>query len=147
MLLSFRLDHNTQTISSTRARENREPLLVLHFKRERKAFFIFKLQEKCRRNSYIAKCDRDKVFWRSTKTDSPEQTVTASGAYRIAITEDEKERIFNAFDCNNSDVDFCDYNGKTAIMYSWGNQYGTEFLAMAEYDGTLKELLESHFLK
>ena len=67
--------------------------------------------------------------------------------YPDRLTEDEKERIFNAFDCNNSDVDFCDYNGKTAIMYSWGNQYGTEFLAMAEYDGTLKELLESHFLK
>jgi hypothetical protein len=32
-------------------------------------------------------------------------------------------------------------------MYSWGNQYGKEFLAMAEYDGSLQELLQSHFLK
>ena len=37
--------------------------------------------------------------------------------------------------------------GKTVIMYSWGNQHGKEFLAMAEYDGSLQELLESFFLK
>ena len=63
------------------------------------------------------------------------------------LTDEEKEFIANGFDCNNSDIDFCDYNGKTVIMYSWGNQYGKEFLAMAEYDGSLQELLESHFLK
>ena len=59
----------------------------------------------------------------------------------------EKERIYNAVDCNNSDVDFCDYNGKTVILYSWGNQFGVEFLALAEYDGTLEELLTSFFPK
>ena len=67
--------------------------------------------------------------------------------YPERLTEEEKEFIANGFDCNNSDIDFCDYNGKTVIMYSWGNQYGKEFLAMAEYDGSLQELLESHFLK
>lgn len=63
-----------------------------------------------------------------------------------SFTEQEKEQVFNAFDCNNSDIDFCDYKGKTVIVYSWGNQMGTEFLALAEYDGSLCELLESHFL-
>ena len=67
--------------------------------------------------------------------------------YPDRLTDEEKDFILNAFDCNNSDIDFCDYNGKTIIMYSWGNQYGKEFLAMAEYDGSLQELLESHFLK
>jgi hypothetical protein len=61
------------------------------------------------------------------------------------FSELEKARIYNAVDCNNSDVDFCDYNGKAIILYSWGNQHGVEFLAMAEYDGTLKELLTSFF--
>ncbi len=67
--------------------------------------------------------------------------------YPERLTKEERQYIENAFDCNNSDIDFCDYNGKTVIMYSWGNQYGKEFLAMAEYDGSLEELLESHFLK
>ena len=61
------------------------------------------------------------------------------------FTKEQIDYITNAVDCNNSDVDFCEYNGKTVILYSWGNQYGKEFLAEAEYDGTLKEFLESFF--
>lgn len=65
--------------------------------------------------------------------------------YPERLSEEEKKYIANAYDCNNSDVDFCDYNGKTIITYSWGNQHGKEFLALAEYDGTLEELLKSFF--
>lgn len=61
------------------------------------------------------------------------------------FTREQLEYIENAVDCNNSDVDFCDYEGKTVILYSWGNQYGKEFLAEASYDGTLEELLKSYF--
>ncbi len=61
------------------------------------------------------------------------------------FTEQELHFIENAVDCNNSDVDFCEYNGKTIILYSWGNQHGKEFLAMATYDGGLEELLKSYF--
>ena len=60
-------------------------------------------------------------------------------------TAEQLAYIENAVNCNNSDVDFCDYQGKTVILYSWGNQYGKEFLAEAEYDGTLEELLKSFF--
>ena len=35
--------------------------------------------------------------------------------------------------------------GKTLITYSWGNQYGKEFLALAEYDGSSEEFLKSFF--
>jgi len=31
------------------------------------------------------------------------------------------------------------------INYSWGNQRGTEFLAQAFYNGTLKEFLSAWF--
>ena len=55
------------------------------------------------------------------------------------------QRMQNAVNCNNSDVDFCDFEGRTVILYSWGNQLGTEYLAVAEYDGSLQELLESYF--
>ena len=61
------------------------------------------------------------------------------------FNQEQIDYITNAVDCNNSDVDFCEYNGKTVILYSWGNQYGKEFLAEASYDGTLQEFLESFF--
>jgi len=61
------------------------------------------------------------------------------------FTEDELRFIENAVDCNNSDVDFCEFKGKTYILYSWGNQHGTEFLALATYDGGLEAFLKSYF--
>ncbi len=61
------------------------------------------------------------------------------------FTPDQLDFIANAVDCNNSDVDLCDFDGKTVILYSWGNQYGKEFLALAEYDGTEEEFLKSFF--
>ena len=53
--------------------------------------------------------------------------------------------IEHAVDCNNSDFDLCCFAGKPHIVYSWGNQYGKEFLALAEYDGTMEEFLQSFF--
>lgn len=61
------------------------------------------------------------------------------------FTLQEIEYIQNAVNCNNSDFDMCYYNGKTVITYSWGNQLGKEFLAIAEYHGTNQEFLESFF--
>ena len=61
------------------------------------------------------------------------------------FTEEELDYIEHAVNCNNSDFDLCDYNGKTLITYSWGNQYGKEFLALAEYDGSNEEFLKSFF--
>jgi hypothetical protein len=61
------------------------------------------------------------------------------------FTKQELDYIENAVNCNNSDFDLCDYKGKTLITYSWGNQYGKEFLALAEYEGSSKEFLESFF--
>ena len=46
---------------------------------------------------------------------------------------------------NNSDIDFCEYKGKLIINYSWGNQQGTEFLAEAVFDGSLKEFIKALF--
>lgn len=61
------------------------------------------------------------------------------------FTEEELSYIENAVNCNNSDFDLCDHSGKTLITYSWGNQYGKEFLALAEYDGSSEEFLKSFF--
>ncbi|MBE6731207.1 MAG: hypothetical protein E7564_05925 [Ruminococcaceae bacterium] len=61
------------------------------------------------------------------------------------FTDFEKEYINNAVDCNNSDIDLCEFEGRTYIVYSWGNQFGKEFLATAEYDGSEEEFLKSFF--
>jgi hypothetical protein len=61
------------------------------------------------------------------------------------LTADERKVIAQAKNINNSDVDLCEFKGKTIIYYSWGNQQGTEFLAEAVYEGTLAEFLRSYF--
>jgi hypothetical protein len=61
------------------------------------------------------------------------------------LTAVQRQAIAHAKNINNSDVDLCEYRGKTVIYYSWGNQQGKEFLAQAVYDGTLASLLRSFF--
>jgi len=61
------------------------------------------------------------------------------------LTADQRKIIAEAKNINNSDVDVCDFKGKTIIYYSWGNQQGTEFLAEAVYEGTLASFLRSFF--
>ncbi len=61
------------------------------------------------------------------------------------FTAEERERIAGALDINNSDVDMCEFNGRTVINYSWGNQTGNEFLAEAVYEGPLEKFLQGFF--
>ncbi len=61
------------------------------------------------------------------------------------LSEELQQKIANAKDINNSDIDFCEFNGKLIINYSWGNQRGEEFLAEAVYEGTLKQFLKGWF--
>ena len=55
------------------------------------------------------------------------------------------ERLRSAVNCNLSDVDLCEFEGKTVILYSWGNQHGKEYLARAEADAPLDRFLQSFF--
>ena len=61
------------------------------------------------------------------------------------FTTEELERLKTAKNVNNSDVDFCEFNGKTVIYYSWGDQHGTEHLAAAEFDGPEEAFLKVFF--
>ena len=63
------------------------------------------------------------------------------------FTQEQRDRIANATNINNSDMDFCDYKGRTYIVYSWGNQHGIEHLAEAYYEGTEANLLRGFFPK
>jgi len=62
------------------------------------------------------------------------------------LTESQREIIEKAENCNNSDIDFCEFEGGLVINYSWGNQHGTEFLAEGTYDGTEEEFLKGWFI-
>lgn len=61
------------------------------------------------------------------------------------LTPEERERIATAVNLNNSDIDFCEYQGQLIINYSWGNQTGIEHLAEAIYRGTLAQFLTAWF--
>ena len=63
------------------------------------------------------------------------------------LTLEQRKKIAGSENTNNSDVDICEFNGKTIINYSWGNQNGTEYLAAAEYDGPLAQFLKAWFPK
>lgn len=69
-------------------------------------------------------------------------------SYKIGnpnLSEEERAHIAAAKNINNSDVEVCEFEGKTIIYYSWGNQQGTEFLAYARYNGPVKEFLTGFF--
>jgi len=61
------------------------------------------------------------------------------------LSTKQKQKIAGENNLNNSDIDFCEFNGKLIINYCWGDQLEIDFLAEAVYDGTLEEFLEGWF--
>ena len=61
------------------------------------------------------------------------------------ITPLQLKNLEETADISNSDVDFCEWQGKTYILYLWGNQLGLHCMAEAEYDGSEREMLEAFF--
>ena len=61
------------------------------------------------------------------------------------LSEAHRQRIATAVDINNSDIDFCEFEGRVVINYSWGNQQGCEHLAEAVFEGTEAEFLKGWF--
>jgi len=89
---------------------------------------------------------RDLVHWESSPLNpvfkaSPEDRLIANPA----LTETQRERVRAARDINNSDIDFCEFEGRVIINYSWGDQIGTEHLAEAVFDGTGADFLRGWF--
>ncbi len=89
---------------------------------------------------------RDLVHWESSPLNpvlqhSDEDKVIANPA----LSSEHRERIANAVNVNSSDVDLCEYQGRTIINYSWGNQHGVEHLAQAEYGGGLVSFLTGFY--
>jgi hypothetical protein len=85
---------------------------------------------------------RDLITWELSPLNpvleaSDEDRIIASSR----LTDEERARIATAVNLNNSDIDFCEFEGRVVINYSWGNQQGVEHLAEAVFEGTLREFL------
>jgi len=89
---------------------------------------------------------RDLIHWESSPLNP---VLRASDEDRQianpALTPEQRERVRTAKNINNSDIDFCEHEGRLIINYSWGDQQGTEHLAEARFDGTLAEFLTGWF--
>ena len=69
----------------------------------------------------------------------------AIAPFAHGITEELRRQIAECFVCNDSDLDLCEYKGKTVITYNVGNQLGFAYIAQAEYDGGLDDFLAAWF--
>ena len=49
-------------------------------------------------------------------------------------------------ECNASDADLVEWQGKTRVYFTGGNQHGGGFLQYAEFDGTMQEFFESYYM-
>lgn len=89
---------------------------------------------------------KDLIAWEPSPLNpvlkaSEEDKVIANDKLSVEL----QQKIANAKDINNSDIDFCEFNGKLIINYSWGNQHGEEFLGEAIYKGTMEQFLNGWF--
>lgn len=98
-----------------------------------------------RYETYIVR-SKDLIRWESSRFNPVMAASEADKAIASPkLTDEQREKIAEAIDRNNSDVDFCEFRGRTIISYSWGNQRGTEFLAEAVHDGPLADFLRGFF--
>jgi len=61
------------------------------------------------------------------------------------FTQEEKDLLETGLNINNSDVDLCQFEGKTYIYYANGDQMTYSFLCEAVYGGPLDEFLKGFF--
>lgn len=98
-----------------------------------------------RYETYIVR-SKDLIRWESSRFNPVMRASDRDKAIaNPKLTEELRAKVAGAVDRNNSDVDFCEFRGRTVITYSWGNQQGTEFLAEAVYEGTLASFLKGFF--
>ncbi len=75
----------------------------------------------------------------------PDEEDRKISPYAYGLKPDLLSQIRTGFISSNSDVDMCDWEGKTLITYNAGNQRGFYYLAEAEYEGSVDEFLAANF--
>lgn len=65
------------------------------------------------------------------------------------LTDEQRGWVVRAAkaDICNSDIDFCEYQGRVIINYCWGNQKGDDHLAEAVFEGTLEEFMKGWYIE
>ena len=61
------------------------------------------------------------------------------------FSEADLDLLEHGLNINCSDLDLCEFEGKTRIFYANGDQTSYSFLCEAEYDGPMDEFLEAFF--
>ncbi len=114
-------------------------------------FYVITLQElPCLRYTNYLFRTKDFITWEDGLYNpllmpSEEDRLISPNAH-ADLTDELKEQITGTgFLSNNSDIDMCDWNGKTYINYLAGNQLGFYYMLEAEYDGTVAEFLKRNF--
>lgn len=108
-------------------------------------FYLFYLEAHQGYETRVVR-SRDLVEWQPSLLNpvlraSPDDQQVANAK----LAAEQRAKVAAAKNINNSDLDFCEWQGRLTIQYSWGNQQGTEFLAEGVYDGTLREFLRGWF--
>ena len=62
-----------------------------------------------------------------------------------SLSLEQRKHITKSLNRNNSDFDLCEFGGKVSIIYSWGDQNGTKFLAEAFHEGSMEHFLKGFF--
>ena len=76
---------------------------------------------------------------------SPTEEDRVIAPYAVDLTDEMQQAIKTGMLISSSDVDMCDWNGKTYLNYLIGNQLGFYYMVEAEYDGTVAEFLKAQF--
>ena len=98
-----------------------------------------------RYEQYVVR-SKDLIHWKSSPLNPVLRASDDDRKIRNPnLTPEQRERIATAKNINNSDIDFCEYQGRLVIFYSWGNQLGVEHLAEAVYEGTQADFLRGWF--
>jgi len=61
------------------------------------------------------------------------------------LSPEDLDLLENGLNINCSDLDLCEFEGKTRIYYANGDQMTYSFLCEAEYDGPLSDFLKAFF--
>ncbi len=81
---------------------------------------------------------KDLVHWQDAPTDRPFVTFNPENKVHPLRPEEIRER-------NASDAAFCEFDGKTLVYYTGGDQQYAGDLQLAHFDGTPLQLVESFF--
>lgn len=80
-------------------------------------------------NPLLSPCEEDRII----------------APHAVDLSPQMREQIKTGFLISSSDMDMCDWNGKTYINYLVGNQLGFYYMTEAEYDGSVAEFLKAQF--